>query len=85
MGLMKIMDEVNKLTLDRLNIGMRIAYGFIVVNILWLVVVYFGYYHERIITFMDTDEIIIILPFFNNHVIYTHLHWIDTFHYEAIK
>jgi len=63
MGLMKIMDEVNKLTLDRLNIGMRIAYGFIVVNILWLVVVYFGYYHERIITFMDTDEIIIILPF----------------------
>lgn len=60
---MKIMDEVNRLTFDRLNIGMKIAYGFIVVNILWLIVGYFGYYHERIITFIDTDEIIIILIF----------------------
>ncbi len=63
MGFMKIMDEVNKLTLDRLNIGLKIAYGFIVVNILWLIVGYFGYYHERIITSIDTDEIIMILIF----------------------
>jgi methyl-accepting chemotaxis protein len=64
MGSMKIMDEVNKLTLNRLNIGMKIAYGFIVVNILWLIVVYFVYYHERIITIIDTDDVIMILIFF---------------------
>lgn len=63
MSFMKTIDEVNKLTLDRLNIGLKIAYGFIVVNILWLIVGYFGYYHDRIITFIDTDEIIIILIF----------------------
>lgn len=64
MGSMKIMDQINKLTLNRLNIGKKIAYGFIVVNILWLIVVYFVYYHERIITIIDTDEAIMILIFF---------------------
>lgn len=60
LNLMKIIDSVNELTLNRFNISQKIAYGFIVVDILWLIVGYIGYYDQNIVTFIDLDKTIFI-------------------------
>ncbi len=59
-NLMKIIDSVNELTLNKLNIGQKIAYGFIVVNILWLIVGYIGYYDKSFFTLIDHEWTIVI-------------------------
>ncbi len=56
MNLKKIIDSVNELTLNRLNISQKIAYGFIVVDILWLIVGYIAYYNQSIVTLIDLDQ-----------------------------
>ena len=53
MDLMKMMDKVNELSLNRFNVGVKIAYGFIVVNVLWLIVGYVGFYQNSIVAFLD--------------------------------
>lgn len=64
MSLINIIDKVNELTLNRFNVGMKIAYGFIVVNLLWLIVGFAGFYQTSIVTFMDYHEVMLIFIFF---------------------
>ncbi len=58
MNLMKIMDSINDLTLNRFNIGQKIAYGFIVVDIAWLIAGYIIYYDPGIVTSIEHDRTI---------------------------
>ena len=60
MGLMKLMDKANELTLNRFNIGNKIAYSFIVVDTLLLVVGYMGLYGEKINLFIDAKQVIFL-------------------------
>jgi len=64
MGLMKIMDIANELTLDRFKIGMKIAYSFFVVDSLLLIVGYMGLYGENIGAFIDPKQAIILCILF---------------------
>lgn len=64
MGFMAIIDKANKLTLDRFNIGMKIAYSFIVVNFLMLMVGYAGLYGDSLGTIVNPDHVILIFIFF---------------------
>ena len=70
---MKIIDSINELTLNRLNISHKIAYGFIVVDILWLIVGYIGYYDNSVFTLIDhewTIFIFISFAFFSSILMY---------------
>lgn len=64
MGFMDIIDKANELTLDRFNIGMKIAYSFIIVNILMLMVGYAGLYGDSLDTIVNPKHIILIFIFF---------------------
>lgn len=73
LNLMKIIDSANQLTLNRLNISQKIAYGFMVVDILWLIVGYIGYYDKSIFTLIDhewTIFIFISFAFFSSIFMY---------------
>jgi len=64
MDLMKIIDKANELTLSRFNIGMKIAYGFIVVDALLLMVGYIGLYSESTRAFIDPEKAIMVCIIF---------------------
>ncbi|CAG0968075.1 partial Methyl-accepting chemotaxis protein McpB, partial [Methanosarcinales archaeon] len=64
MELMKIMDSVNDQTLNRFKIGMKIAYGFIVVDILMLIVGFMGLYGESVSAFIDLEQAIVLCILF---------------------
>ena len=55
MNLMKIMDKANELTIYRFNIGMKIAYSFIVVDTLLLIVGFMGLYSKSVTAFIDPE------------------------------
>ncbi|MCX9013423.1 MAG: methyl-accepting chemotaxis protein [Candidatus Methanoperedens sp.] len=60
MDLMKIIDKANELTLDRFNIGMKIAYSFFVADSLMLIVGYIGLYRESASAFINPVYAIIL-------------------------
>lgn len=60
MELIKIMDIVNERTLNKFGIGMKIAYSFIVVDTLMLIVGFLGLYGHRINTYIDPMLAIIL-------------------------
>ena len=60
MKIIKILDKANELTLNRFNIGIKIAYSFIVVDILLSIVVYMGLYGDGISALIDPRQAIII-------------------------
>lgn len=61
--LMEIIDKANEFTLDRFKIGMKIAYSFIVVDILMLIVGYIGLKGESI-KIMDPGQAILLFILF---------------------
>ena len=64
MDLMKIMDIANDQTLNRFKIGMKIAYGFIVVDALMLIVGFMGLYGESVSAFIDPKQAIVLCILF---------------------
>jgi methyl-accepting chemotaxis protein len=60
MSLIKIIDKANELTVDRLNIGMKIAYSFIVVDLLLLTVGFIGIYGDSISAFVNPEQAIVL-------------------------
>jgi len=64
MKITKILDTVNELTINRFNIGIKIAYSFIVVDLLLTFVVFMGLYGENISYLIDPRKAIIISFFF---------------------
>ncbi|MCX9011923.1 MAG: hypothetical protein OIN66_12465 [Candidatus Methanoperedens sp.] len=53
------MDKANELTINKLKLEMKIAYGFLVVDILMLIVGYLGYYGESINTIIDPKQTLV--------------------------
>lgn len=64
MDLMKIMDKVNDLTINRMSIGMKIAYSFFVVDSLLLMVGYIGLNSDSISAYIDPAKAIIVFMIF---------------------
>lgn len=64
MILTDILDKANKLTLNRFKIGMKIAYSFVVVDILMLIVGYLGLYGDSISSFIDPKQMLILFIMF---------------------
>jgi len=60
MKIIKILDKANELTINRFNIGLKIAYSFIVVDMLLSIIVYMGLYGESISTLIDSRQAIIL-------------------------
>ncbi len=64
MNLMKIMDKVNDLTINRMSIGMKIAYSFFVVDSLLLMVGYIALNSDSISAYIDPEKAIIVFMIF---------------------
>ena len=64
MGFIKILDVANELTLNKFKIGMKIAYSFIVVDSLMLIVTYLGLYGDSLGGFVEPKRGIMIFSFF---------------------
>ncbi|PWB56811.1 MAG: hypothetical protein C3F06_00875 [Candidatus Methanoperedenaceae archaeon] len=64
MELIKIMDIVNERTLNKFGIGMKIAYSFIVVDTLMLIVGYLGLYGQSVSAYIDPKLAIILFIIF---------------------
>ncbi len=64
MGFIDIIDKANELTINRFNIGIKIAYSFIVVDALMLIIAYMGLYGESVSAFIDPKLAIILVIFF---------------------
>ena len=60
MKIIKIVDKANELTIGKFNIGIKIAYSFIVVDILLSIVVFMGLYGESISALIDPRQAIIL-------------------------
>jgi len=60
MKIIKILDKANELTINRFNIGIKIAYSFIVVDLLLSIVVFMGLYGENVSAFIDPRQAIIL-------------------------
>ncbi len=64
MNLIYIVDKANELTINKFKIGMKIAYSFLVVDILMLIVAFLGLYGKRFDALMDQRLILIIFVAF---------------------
>ena len=64
MRLMDIVDKANEMTISRFNIGIKIAYSFIVVEALMLIIAYLGLYGASVSAFIDPKQAIILCIFF---------------------
>jgi methyl-accepting chemotaxis protein len=60
MDFLKIIDKANELSINRFNIGVKIVYSFIVVDILLSIIVYVGLYGESISGLVDPKKAIIL-------------------------
>ena len=63
MGLIKIIDKANELTIDKFRIGLKIVFSFIVVDILMLIVGFLGLYGDGIKAYIDPKLGMIITIF----------------------
>ncbi len=65
MGFMDIMDKANELTINKFKIGMKIAYSFIVVDALMLIVGFFGLYGENFSSIIDPKLTLVLFIIFS--------------------
>ncbi len=65
MGFIGIMDKVNELTINKFKIGMKIAYSFIVVDTLMLIVGYLGLYGESYSDIIDPKLALVLFIIFS--------------------
>src|SRR5659263_603986 len=64
MGIIKIIDIANEVTIDKFNIGMKIIYSFVVVDALILIMGFIGLYEESVSVFIDPKQAIILCIIF---------------------
>ncbi len=59
-----IIDKANDLTINKFRIGMKVAYSFIVVDTLMLIVGYLGLYGDSLNTVIDPKQVLIVFIIF---------------------